>query len=71
MDNSYSTAADFKTTMNGVQLCYELATPQTFTHTGQAVSTVYGTNNVWVDTGDVSVTYQASIKGYIDKVLGA
>ena len=63
-------ASAFKAAMNGVQLCYELATPQTFAHTGQEVDTLVGQNNVWVDTGDVSVTYQASIKGYIDKVLG-
>ena len=70
-DSQYTDATAFKTAMAGVKLVYELATPTTFTHEGQEVTTLYGQNNVWVDTGDVSVTYQASIKGYIDKVLGA
>ena len=69
--NKYANADEFKTAMSGVQLCYELATPTTFTHEGQSVDTLVGQNNVWVDTGDVSVTYQASIKGYIDKVLAS
>lgn len=55
----------------GCTFVYYLATPTTYQLTPQQVSTLYGQNNVWVDTGDISVTYQASIKGYIDKVLGA
>lgn len=39
---------------------YSLATPTTFTHTGQSVDTLVGQNNVWVDTGDVEVTYRES-----------
>ena len=70
-DTAYSDGNAFKEGVSGVQLCYELATPQSFTHTGQSVDTLVGQNNVWVDTGDVSVTYQANLKGYIDKVLGA
>ena len=68
-----STVADVKAWLsaNPLQVCYPLATPTTFTHEGQAVDTLAGQNNVFVDTGDVSVTYQASIKGYIDKVLGS
>ncbi len=47
-------AVAFKTAMSGVQLCYELETPTTFTHDPQEVDTLVGQNNVWVDTGDVS-----------------
>lgn len=68
-DSRYTNATAFKNAVTGVQLVYPLATPQTFTHSGQSVDTLVGQNNVFVDTGDVSVTYQASIKGYIDKVL--
>ena len=51
-----------------IQGCAKLSTPQTYTiTTGELIDTLYGQNNVFVDTGDVSVTYQASIKGYIDK----
>ena len=68
-DTSYTTASDFKTAVSGVQLCYELATPQSFTHTGQSVDTLVGQNNVFVDTGSVEVTYPADTKLYIDKKI--
>ena len=51
-------------------VCY-LATPQTYQLTPQQISTLLGNNTVFVDCGSVSVTYQASIKGYIDKVLAS
>jgi hypothetical protein len=52
-DNRYSSASDFKTAMNGVQLVYELATPITIQLTPTAVSSLLGQNNIWADTGDV------------------
>lgn len=58
-------------TANPLQVVYPLAQPQTYQLTPQQISTLIGNNTVFVDTGSVSVTYQASIKGYIDKVLGA
>lgn len=56
IDSSYSTAADFKTAMSGVQLVYELATPQTYTLTPTEVALLLGANNVWSDTGDITAT---------------
>ena len=56
---------------NETQLCYYLAQPQTYQLTPQQISTLIGNNTVFVDCGSVSVTYQASIKGYIDKVLAS
>ena len=50
-------AADFKSAMSGVQLVYELATPQTYQLTPTEVTTLLGDNTIWADTGDVSVTY--------------
>lgn len=50
---------------------YPLAEPIVYQLTPQQISTLLGNNTVFVDCGSVSVTYQASIKGYIDKVLGA
>ena len=64
-DERYETAADFKTAMSGVQLVYQLATPQTYQLTPQQLKTLYGTNNVWADTGDTSVTYSADTKIYL------
>ena len=59
---------EFKTAMSGVQLVYELATPQTYQLTPQEVKTLLGTNNVWTDIGNVSVTYVADTKLYIEKL---
>lgn len=57
-NSRYSSAADFKTAMNGVQLCYELSTPTTYQLTPQQINTLSGVNNVWVDSGDVTVTFR-------------
>ena len=51
------TTAEFKSAMSGVQLCYELATPQTYQLTPTEVTALLGDNTIWADTGDVTVTY--------------
>ena len=51
------TTAEFKSAMSGVQLCYKLATPQTYQLTPTEIATLLGDNTIWADTGDVSVTY--------------
>lgn len=59
-DDAYTSAADFTTAMNGVQLVYELATPLTYQLTPQEVQMLLGENYVWSSSGDtVSVTYYA------------
>lgn len=45
---------------NPSEFVYYLATPQTYQLTPQQVLTLVGQNNVFVDTGDVSVTYQST-----------
>lgn len=52
-DDSYETAAAFKTAMNGVQLVYELATPQTYQLTPTQVATLLGQNNIFADCGQI------------------
>lgn len=64
----YADAASFKTAMDGVQLVYTMATSQTYQLSGQQLMTLLGTNNVWADTGDVSVTYPADTKMFIEKL---
>jgi hypothetical protein len=66
-DTAYTDAATFKTAMSGVQLCYELATPITYTLTPQEIRTLLGTNNVWADTGGTSVTYRADTKLFVEQ----
>ena len=68
-DNRYPDAAAFKAAMSGVHLCYELSTPVEYDLTPQTIETLYGTNNIWADTGDVSVDYPADTKLYIDAKL--
>jgi len=63
----YADADAFKTAMNGVQLVYELATPITYQLTPQQIATLYGTNNIFADSGAVAVNYIADIGLYIDK----
>lgn len=69
--SAYAEAADFKSAMSGVQLVYELATPQTYQLTPTQIDSLLGLNNVWADSGDVTVEYIADTKLYIQKVMGA
>lgn len=65
--------SEFKTAMSGVQLVYPLASPQLYQFTAEQISeiltTLYGTNNIWTDTGSVSITYPADTKLYIDRKI--
>lgn len=59
---------NFTTAMDGVQLVYRLATPITYTLTPTEIRTlVGGFNNLFADTGDVSVEYPADTKRYVDQ----
>jgi len=55
-DATYNDATSFKTAMNGVQLVYELATPQTYQLTPQQIDLLLGTNHLWSD-GEITVEY--------------
>ena len=55
---------------NPFVIVYELATPTTYQLTPQTINTLAGVNNVWVDSGDVTIEYYADTKLYIDKKLG-
>ena len=68
-DDSYTDPAVFKTAMDQVMLCYELAEPVEVTLTAQEMTTLLGVNNVFSDSGDVSVEYPADTKLYIDRKI--
>ena len=56
--------------LGGVQCCYELSTPITYTFTPTEIKTLLGINNIWADTGDIdSVDYVADTKLYIDNKI--
>ena len=71
-DDSYNgDAAAFRTGMDGVYAVYKIATPQTYQLTPTQVETLLGVNNIWADTGDVSVEYRADTGLYIAKVISS
>ena len=68
-DSNYGSASSFKTAMSGVQLVYELAEPPTYHFDNlEQLTTVLGTNNIWVDTGDVQCEYRADTKLFLEKL---
>lgn len=74
-DSSYAgmTGAQVASALSGVQLVYELATPIEITITPTEVTTLLGTNNIWADCGDVTVTYGAyleTLKASLDHTNG-
>lgn len=68
VDSAFPTdAATFKSAMNGVQLVYELATPQTYQLTPQQVNTLVGQNNVWSEQGNIELSYHIPITNLLVK----
>lgn len=68
--SAYADINAFKASLgtDPMTVVYKLATPQTYQLTGQQLKTLYGTNNVWADTGNTSVTYTADTKMFIEKL---
>lgn len=63
-------ATNCKELLAGVQLVYELTTPQSyhFVNVGQ-LFTFFGANNIWIDTGSITeCDYPADTKLYIDSL---
>ncbi len=67
-DSRYTDATSFTSAVSGVQLVYELATPQTYQLTPQEVRTLLGTNNIFSDCSSVEVEYRADTKLYIENL---
>ena len=68
----WTTDADFLARLqaNPLQIVYPLATPIEYQLTQQEITTLIGTNNIWANRGDVTVTYGAyleTIKELVDK----
>lgn len=58
-NDAYTDADLFKTAVSGVQLVYELATPQTYQLTATEVQMLLGNNTLWADSGDTELQYWA------------
>lgn len=58
-DDRYSTTEDFIEAMSGVMLVYPLAEPITYPLTASEIdgilTTLYGTNNIWADCGNINI----------------
>ncbi len=55
---------------NPMQICYFLATPQTYTLSSVTMlETLLGTNNIWTNVGDTAATYSADTKQFIIKKI--
>lgn len=59
-DSRYTNATDFKNALSGHYFIYELATPQTYQLTPEEVGLLLGTNNIWADSGDITVQHGKS-----------
>ena len=59
------------TPTTGAQVVDFGGTPTTYQLTPQQVSTLLGENNIWADTGEVSVVYRADTQRYIQKLTGS
>lgn len=70
-DERYTDATTFKTAMNGVQLVYELATPITYDLTPQEIEMFKGVNNLWANTGDISVQYRQDVYTALNNKINA
>lgn len=68
-DSAYTTAADFKTAMSGVQLCYELAIPRTYHLTPAQLALLKGTNNISTNAKTVQVTYRNGVLATLEDVV--
>ena len=68
-DDRYTTVSDFVASLDGAQLVYELATPITIQLTSHEVNSLYGTNNIFADTGDIDVEYKADTTLYIERLI--
>ena len=69
-DSAFTDLADATAWLeaNETQICYALATPQTYTLTHQQVILLKGINNITANAGTVEVKYGADIHEYINNI---
>lgn len=56
-DDTYSAAPDFKTAVTGIDFIYELAEADTDSITPEVITAINGVNNIFSDSGDITVEY--------------
>lgn len=72
-NSSVGSLANFKTYLgnNNVQVVFDLNDPITYQLTPTEVKSLLKNNNVWADTGDVTVEYVADTKTFIENLVNA
>ena len=65
---AYNDVTAFKAAVSGSMLVYPLATPLTYYLTPREIRTLLGLNNIYADTGNVSVTYRGDVLNLYEKV---
>ena len=70
-DTRYSSVSELKTGVSGQTLVYPIDIPDKISLTGiPEITILLGTNNIWADCGDISVTYGAyleTLKASLDR----
>ena len=61
-NTTYTSITELTAAIGTSKFCYELAEPIEYKLTPQEVTTLLGTNNIWVDTGDVTASYGAYLE---------
>lgn len=56
-DDTYSSTPDFKTAVTGIDFIYELAEADTDSITPEVITAINGVNNIFSDSGNVTVEY--------------
>lgn len=57
VDSRFNSIEDWLANVGNEALVYELANPVTFNFTAQQICSLLGENNLWADSGNVTVTY--------------
>ena len=68
-NTAYTTVDAFTSAMSGIPLVYPLATPLTLSLTPTEVRTILGYNNIYADSGEVSVVYYRDLDIVINRLL--
>ena len=67
-DDRFTDVASFVASLSDLEIIAERYTPIEYTLTANEMDTLYGQNNIWCDTGYVTVTAPKDTKLYIEKL---
>lgn len=68
-NDAYTDATAFKTAMLGILCRYKLATPEVYYLTPVEVNTLLNYNNIWANTGAISLVYKKNANAVINSII--